>query len=365
MIEGVHFVRSKRPGRPITWYVYAWRGGPCIMRVESVPKPKLTANALEQLVQAKESLQVSKETLAGLVRDWRYRSPEWAALAPSTQKTWGSQLNAIEDKWGATPLSLWNDPRMVRKIKEWRDARSSTPRAADIGVTVLRALLEYGRQRAAININAADRIGKLYQDGSRAEIIWTDDDIERFTAKAIELEQPHIVDGLRLAALTGLRRADLVTVTWANVGEFAVVKKALKTSRGRRRFATMPRIPELNALLDDLRARQRQKSVETLLVNSFGRSWSADGFGGSFNRIRDAAGIVHTDAETGATKAKHLHDLRGTFATKLIVHGAGLTDQEVADIMGWSPQQVAAIRRVYVDQARVIVALGRRIHGAL
>ena len=66
-----------------------------------------------------------------------------------------------------------------------------------------------------------------------------------------------------------------------------------------------------------------------------------------------------------ATKAKHLHDLRGTFATNLILHGANLTDQEVADIMGWSPQHVAAIRRVYVDQARVIVAIGKRIRGAL
>lgn len=254
---------------------------------------------------------------------------------------------------------------MVRKVREWRDSRAATPRAADIGITVLRALLEFGRQRAAVTINAADRIGKLYQEGSRAEIIWTDEDVQRFATKAAELKQPHIVDGLRLAALTGLRRADLVTLTWASVGEFAVMKKALKTSRGKRRFATMPRIPELDTLLEQLKSRERRPGVETLLVNSFGQSWSADGFGGSFNRIRDAAGIVYTDADTGATRAKHLHDLRGTFATKLIMHGANLTDQEVADIMGWSPQQVADIRRVYVDQARVIVAIGQRIRGAL
>src|SRR3954452_11695108 len=70
----------------------------------------------------------------------------------------------------------------------------------------------------------------------------------------------------------------------------------------------MPRIPELDTLLEELKGRNRQQGVDTLLVNSFGRSWSADGFGGSFNRIRDAAGIVHTDPETGTTKAKHLHD---------------------------------------------------------
>jgi integrase len=365
MIEGVHFVRRQRPGRSVIWYVYAWRGGPCIMRVECPSKPKLTPEALAELVQAREHLQGSKETLGALARDWRYRSPEWAALAQSTQRTWASQLIAIEDKWDSTPLSLWNDPRMVRKVRDWRDSRASTPRAADIGITVLRALLEFGRQRAVVSINVADRIGTLYRGGSRAEIVWTDEDVERFTATAVALEQPHIIDGLRLAALTGLRRADLVTLTWDNVGEFALVKKALKASRRKRRFATMPRIPELDALLEELKLRNRQEGVNTLLVNSWGRSWSADGFGGSFNRIRDAAGVVHTDPETGATKAKHLHDLRGTFATKLIMHGANLTDQEVADIMGWSPQQVADIRRVYVDQARVIVAIGQRIRGAL
>lgn len=366
MIEGIHFVRAARPGRPVRWYVYAWRGGPCIMRVESPFKPKLTAKALEQLVQAQERPGRGLEgTLASLVRDWRFRSPEWAALAVSTKKTWGSQLTVIENKWGSTPLSLWNDPRMVRKVRDWRDARASTPRAADIGITVLRALLEFGRQRASVSVNVADRIGTLYRAGSRAEIVWTDQDIKLFTATAVDLKQPHIVDGLRLAALTGLRRADLVTITWAHVGEFAVVKKALKTSRGRRRFATLPRIPELDGLLEELEGRFRREGVDTLLVNSFGRPWSADGFGGSFNRIRDAAGIAYIDPETGLSRAKHLHDLRGTFATKLIIHPANLTDHEVADIMGWSPHQVADIRRLYVDQARVVVAIGQRIRGAL
>src|SRR5215207_3090614 len=102
MIDGVHFVRRKRPGKPLTWYVYAWRGGPCIMRAENPSKPKLTGQALQALIEAREELQISKETLSGLARDWRYRSPEWAALASSTQKTWGSQLSAIEDKWGTT-----------------------------------------------------------------------------------------------------------------------------------------------------------------------------------------------------------------------------------------------------------------------
>lgn len=145
----------------------------------------------------------------------------------------------------------------------------------------------------------------------------------------------------------------------ANVYEHAIVKKALKVSRRRRRTATMPRIPELDIVLAELEMRERAPGVTTLLVNSRGLPWTGDGFGGSFNAVRDAAGIVHTDDDTGEARKKHLHDVRGTFATRLIL--SGLTDQEVADVMGWGTDRIANIRRVYVDQERVVVAIGRRI----
>ena len=234
-----------------------------------------------------------------------------------------------------------------------------------MGVGVMRTLLRFGRERATVRVNVADGIRAIYYGGTRAEINWTDEDISAFTAKAVELGQEHIADGLHLAALTGLRRADLVTLTWAQVEEFSIVKKALKSSRRRRRVASIPRIPELDALLEVLKTRHRKEGVQTILVSSFGRPWTAEGFGGSFNRIRDAARIVHVDEETGIQKKKHLHDVRGTFATKLIAGPACLSDQQVADMMAWSPQQVAHIRRVYVDQARVVVAIGERIRPAL
>ena len=39
----------------------------------------------------------------------------------------------------------------------------------------------------------------------------------------------------------------------------------------------------------------------------------------------------------------------------------GLNNQEIADLMARSPGQVAGIRRVYVDQTAVVVAIGERI----
>jgi hypothetical protein len=55
------------------------------------------------------------------------------------------QLDKIEEKWGKTPLSLWNDPRMVTKVIAWRDSRAAAPPSGDIGVMVLSRLLEFGR----------------------------------------------------------------------------------------------------------------------------------------------------------------------------------------------------------------------------
>lgn len=361
MIEGVHFVRVKRAGKPIRYYVYAWRGGPKIMQVESPTKPKLTKDALEKLgIAHKAANSPPPDTLLALIREWRPKSPEWAALSDGTKRVWGYQLDMIEAKWGKTPLSVWSDPRMVKKVVEWRDGRAATPRPADMGVQVLFNLLAFGRLRGRVLVNVAADIPRLYKGGDRADIIWTQEEIDRFCVAAIQLDRPQMIDGIYLAALTGLRRQDLVTLTWAQVGEFAIVKKALKRSAGKRRFARMPRIPELDAFLEEAQGRFRKPGVDTVLVNSFGEPWSGDGFGGSFNRIRDHAKIMHVDDETGESKTKHLHDVRGTFVTKLCVQ-TDLTDKEIADVMAWSAERIGTIRRVYVDDASVVVAIGERI----
>lgn len=314
---------------------------------------------MKAAIEATEHRKVPDTTLLkSLIRDWE-QSPDWARLAPTTQKTWGSQLKQIEARWGPTPLSVWNDFRMKAKVVVWRDSRADTPRGADIGVTVLRELLKFGTLRGRVSINVADGIPKLYRGGQRAEIIWTAEDIDRFSYEAKRQDKLHVVDGLRLCSLTGLRRADLVSVSRAEVFEHAIVRRALKASNGLRRMASMPRVPQLDELLVELEMRLRETGVETLLVNSRGKSWTGDGFGGSFNRIRDAANIVHIDSETGAKRLKHLHDVRGTFATHLI--SAGLVDAEVAEVMGWSVEKVYGIRRIYVDQSERIVAMGEKI----
>lgn len=364
-------VKADRIGKTPVWYIYAWRGGPRIGRVESRTQPTLSHAQLAELKQHIDQRNaVDPTTMRSLIREWRSQnpdrpsSPEWEALADGTKKTWGHALDLIEEKWGDVPLSLWSDPRMTAKVVAWRDSRASTPRGADIGIGTLRALLEFGRLRGRVMINVAASIPSLYRNGQRAAIIWTEDDMTRFAEAAKKLDRLHVVDGLRLAAFTGLRRADLVTLEWAHVGETAIRKLALKSSRKKRQFVTVPIIAELRSLLEELRARARGDGVETVLVNSYGYPWTGDGFGGSFNRVRDEADIVHVDEDTKERKRKHLHDVRGTFCTKLLTE-AGLSDEEAAGIMGWSVTQVSSIRRIYVDDSSLISSIAQRMASKL
>ncbi len=353
----VQYIRDRKRQR---YYIYAYKGGPRVHVHEGPRKPKVLPPAVRKLIAEAEVARLAEPTgsLRHLIREWQ-RGSDWDRLAPSTKRVWEGHVTLIEARWGEFPYSVWDSPKMAAKVVKWRDERAHIARTADIGVTVLRALLKWARLNGHIAINVAADIPQIAESADREEIVWTADDIARFEAAAIKLERPQLIDGLRLAALTGLRRADLVTLTFDHIGEFAVSKTALKKSRGKRRRAVIPMTEQLEALLADLRTRHRGEGVNTVLVNSFGKAWSVSGFGGSFNRVRDAAGIIHQDEE-GGPRVKHLHDLRGTFCTLLLAE-CGLTDEEAAPIMAWSKERIARIRSVYVDDARVIVAIGQRI----
>ena len=213
-------------------------------------------------------------------------------------------------------------------------------------------------------MNVAEGIPHLYKGGDPADIIWPED-MEAFRLAAIEAKRPGLYDGLRLAALTGLRLSDLVSLTWDHLGKVAIVKTALKKSLGKRRKAIVPMTDALEKLLAELRTRKRKEGVNTVLVNERGASWTAAGFGGSgsFGKVRDAAKIVHVeegDDGQPVERRKHLHDVRGTFCTLLLTE-CELTDEEAARVMAWSPARIAKIRDTYIDSADVVISLAERM----
>ena len=109
----IQFIRSARAGKPVTWYVYAFKGGPLVMRVTQQRKPLLSAEAHAKIAEAIKAANCpDPATLLSLIHDWR-ASPEWRNLADGTRRTWGGHLDLIEARLGSKLLSVWDDYRMV------------------------------------------------------------------------------------------------------------------------------------------------------------------------------------------------------------------------------------------------------------
>lgn len=76
-------------------------------------------------------------------------------------------------------------------------------------------------------------------------------------------------------------------------------------------------------------------------------------------RVARQAGIAHAESTKSEARRKHLHDVRDTFATRLIAT-TDLTEEKIASIMDWSSEEVERIRRIDVDDTARNVALGCR-----
>ena len=105
-------------------------------------------------------------------------------------------------------------------------------------------------------------------------------------------------------------------------------------------------IPLHNELKELLAAVPHRSGV--ILRNSYGEPWTASGLKSSWGNTKPEG------------FDRRWHDLRGTCATWLATKG--LTDDEIAGIIGWSRTRVAEIRARYVEHARVVVSIAERLN---
>lgn len=361
-IKGLHKTTSRLSDGTVRIYWYAWKGGP---RLEGDPGTPTFDASYRQAIRERDRRRHG-DTLAGLVSTYR-GSPEFADHAESTRREWSRFLDLIQDKTGelaigALPVEALSDPRVRQHVLAWRDQWRETPRKADYAMQVLSALLSWAVGRGVIPANILLGHGGLYES-NRADLIWSDDEVSRFVTAAPSQEVGYIV---RLACLTGLRRADLVRLEWSHVGDIAIVIMPNKSRRRRRAKAvTIPLLDETIELLAEIKAQQEARwaglaqialrkgrlpppRAATVLSNTRGRTWSKDGAEHQVVDTKHKAGID-----------KHLHDCRGSFATRLRLDGA--TTSEIADILGWEETRVERLLALYVDTDAVVRAFAERI----
>ncbi len=173
---------------------------------------------------------------------------------------------------------------------------------------------------------------------------------------------PPIAAAIRLAAVTGLRKNDLLALPWWAVKENAIVWQTGK-SRGRK-SVVLPITVAVRDVLDSL----ERGACPTVLATSEGEPWTPPGRGldSGVQRARDSADAAARDHggpdATAGLEGLRFHDLRGTAATNYIL--AGLPLDDVATILGWELKRVKEIARRYVTGEAIGLGMIARLQEA-
>ena len=340
MVLGLHIVKKKLKLFD-RYYVYAWRGGPCI-HTQDRSYPALTPELLHKhrLAVRPAQNQVPAYTFHALLDRYEL-SPEFTSLAPSTKQEYRRLLAPIAAEFGSLPYRSFELPELKGEIHNYRDRFVETPRKADALVTMLATVLSWAVKRGELTHNPAANIGKLHRS-NRSDLIWE----SRHWLQIQEAKlPPHIQKVIDFLGLVGLRLGDAIQITWDAVQEHSIEYAPRKGKRHNAR-ASVPLYNELQAWIDHHRPQHPQHPPHILLT-SRGTPWTEDGFEASYRKVRPK-GFDRT-----------LHDLRGTFATRILM--AGGTDTDAAMALGWSTKRVEDIRRRYVNEQRILRNLGAKL----
>ena len=377
MLPGAHRVAlagRRGEGWYIYWYINRDRGAPCFWEVKAASRAEAEdaeqADAVE--IARRYALLASPRPapgfIASLIADFK-ASDEWRALAPNTQREWTRHLDRIRDVFGATSFQAIERRGSRKLIKSWHRSMSSMPRTANAALSVLVRLFNFGLDEEDLTRNPAIKIARLDEGPKRNTIVWTPQELETLlnvmpaSEAGLSPEQfgrpilgPSRQNALRLAWLTGLRREDLMRLTWAEVDlPGAMIRRPTLKSRGER-TAYINIGPDLKKLLLAMKPAEdaKVKSV-TVVTSELGKPYKTpDAFSSSLRTAMATANIKAADG-----RLKHFHDLRGTRAS--LIFAGGSTDAEAETWFGWAPGQGAEMRDIYGDPETIAQAAGRKV----
>ncbi len=343
MLPGVHRVRRSLASGMVSVHWYAWRGGPSILHAVAHPTAierevaKQQAEAARRFHKLTASAEKAAEGyLSGLVTAY-LASPEFAGLGERTRRDRKKHLLTARDDLGDMPLAAL--PAARTEFIEWRNRYADRPRTADHYLDAVAGLLSWARDQGRITADPLAKWPRLYRV-DRSEVIWEPQEIEAICAKA----EPDLRRAILLAVSTGLRQADLLGLSWADVKGDDIVR----LTRKRKRIVRIPITADARAVLDAC----AKDSVRVLVRD--GQPWKVSTLEKRFSLARKAAA-----EKTPSLATKRWHDFRGTFATSLIA--AGVDPAIVDGIMGWAKGSSEQMRARYVGSKAVSMAVVERL----
>jgi integrase len=299
-------------------YFYAWRGGPLLKADDGrALQPHEPEFFVAYTAAHAERKKPPAGNLFALIAAFK-GSTEYTSLADKTRKDYLRYLKMIENEFGTMPLAVVQDRRARGKFKEFRDGLALNPRTADYFWTVLARVLSVAKDRGLIAVNVCERGGRLYE-ADRAEQIWLDHHIKAFCGVA----SPELQFALLLALWTGQRQGTLINIAWSQYDGSHIRLQPNKQRRGKKKKRIV--IPVGAPLKTALDARRPEKAEGPILRNTFGESWTGDGFRASWGKAFERAKLGDADL--------HFHDLRGTAVTRQIAAITGHSPRDVDEIL--------------------------------
>lgn len=321
-LQGINTIRKRLADGTVRTYYYHRATGAPLNGKPGSPEFLRDYGAAEKLL-----LDRHAGTFNGLVRDYTL-SPEFTKLRDSTKGEYRRMLTKAELKFGNMPLAALEDPRVRQDFMAWRAevAKASGDREADHRLSVISAMLSWGRENGMVFSNHVAGFRRLHRV-DRSEMIWLPEHIEAFMRVApVELQRALII-----ALHTGQREGDLLRLTWGNYDGAHI---SLRQSKNGRKV-DIPCTAALRRMLEGL-----ERTAAVLLTTKTNRPWTARYFKAQWAEASKLAGITEL----------HFHDLRGTAVTMLAE--VGCTVPQVASITGHSLKSVTTILDRYLARTR-------------
>jgi len=328
LVKGVHRVTKTLKSGETVQYHYAWRGGPRFWASTT----GISKNGPDYWAAYRDALE-DRNPSKGLFREIitaYLKSREFQRLKPRTRKDYSRSIHhatGIDAKFGAAPTAAFNNPKIRRVVYAWRDSFAS-PRVADHYRTHLNTIVNWGVDKNYLSVNHLAGMSSLYQV-DRSDIIWTDAEIETFTASA----PSYLARALIAATETGLRPGDLIRLSRTHIQRTTSGRRIYMRTEKRQRFVSIPLTDKMAEIVD---ATPSDRLL--ILVGQKGNPYQkASSIGRLVGKHRDRIGL-RSDLR--------LYDARGTAATRLFEANASL--REIATHMGWSVAHAAKMIETYV-----------------
>jgi integrase len=278
-----------------------------------------------------------------------YASANFKTLSASTQNARRGILDhictsMIETSNGSRPRGELPYAQMKAKhVRAIRDEKIDLPEAANGRLKALGQVFAWAIEGEYVQVDPTAAINYL-PSASDGFHTWTADEVLKFEAHHKVGSKARLA--LALLLFTGVRRSDVVKLgrqmERQGVLHFTETKGRDSKALSRKKKTTSPKkralpiLPQLRLVID-----ATPSGNLNYLMTTYGRPFTAAGFGNKFREWCDEAGLEHCSA----------HGLRKAGATIAAANGASI--HQLAAIFGWENLRQAELYTREANRARL------------